>query len=216
MDNLQKYNSFIFDCDGVILNSNKIKSNAFFEVASKFGKEHADKLLTFHLENGGISRYKKFGYFLEEILENKVTEYTVDSLCKEFSDIVLRDLLASEVNDEIFYLKEVYKNNQWLVVSGGDQAELRLVFKNKNIDILFEGGIYGSPMKKTSIFIDLFNRKKIKNPCIYFGDSKYDYESSNQCGIDFCFVSNWTEVKDWNFFCKKNKIDYINNFSSLI
>tara|TARA_B100000795_G_C22806749_1_gene445501 strand:+ start:6659 stop:7309 length:651 start_codon:yes stop_codon:yes gene_type:complete len=215
MDNLQKYNSFIFDCDGVILNSNQIKTNAFFEVAKKFGSKHADKLVNFHIENGGISRYKKFMFFLENILENKEAEYTVEALCKEFSTIIIKDLINSEVNQEIFQLKEIYNNNPWLVVSGGDQAELRTVFKSKKIDSLFEGGIYGSPIKKTSIFMNLLHQGIIKNPSIYFGDSKYDYESSKQCGIDFCFVSNWTEVKDWNVFCEKNKIDHINNFLTL-
>ena len=55
----KRYHSLIFDCDGVILNSNQIKSDAFYNVAKQFGDIAAKKLLKFHLENGGISRYKK-------------------------------------------------------------------------------------------------------------------------------------------------------------
>jgi len=31
MINIDKYDFFIFDCDGIILDSNKLKSNAFTE-----------------------------------------------------------------------------------------------------------------------------------------------------------------------------------------
>ena len=71
MNKLDSYKSFIFDCDGVILNSNKIKSNAFYEVASKYGKKEAKKLVNYHINNGGISRYKKFEYFSNNILLDK-------------------------------------------------------------------------------------------------------------------------------------------------
>ena len=38
MINLRKYNSLIFDCDGVILNSNNLKTKAFIKILSKFDK----------------------------------------------------------------------------------------------------------------------------------------------------------------------------------
>ena len=64
------YKTIIFDCDGVILNSNKIKTESFYKVAKKFGEKEAIKLVKFHLSNGGISRYEKFKFFLEIIKEN--------------------------------------------------------------------------------------------------------------------------------------------------
>lgn len=214
MNELDSYNFFIFDCDGVILNSNKIKTNAFYEVASKYGKKQASELVNYHIKNGGVSRYKKFEYFKKNILSNDDTEICINRLCKEFSDIILRDLNESEINTEIFKLRELYPDIPWSVVSGGDQDELRMVFKNKKIDKLFNKGIYGSPMDKVSIFKSLCDAENM--PAIYFGDSKYDFISSNQCNIDFCFVSKWTEVKNWKSFCNKNNIDFINNFSALI
>ncbi len=214
MNKLDSYKSFIFDCDGVILNSNKIKSNAFYEVASKYGKKEAKKLVNYHINKGGISRYKKFEYFSNNILLDKTIKQSINELCKDFSDVVLRDLNNSQVNTEIFKLKDSYPKIPWSIVSGGDQEELRSVFKNKEIDKLFDGGIYGSPMDKVTIFKNLCNEKNM--PAIYFGDSKYDFLSSTQCNIDFCFVSMWTEVKNWRSFCYQNNINYINNFSTLI
>ena len=55
--NEKLFTSF-FDCDGVILNSNKVKTNAFYKIALEYGDESAKKLVNYHIKNGGISRYK--------------------------------------------------------------------------------------------------------------------------------------------------------------
>ena len=39
MIEISKYKSLIFDCDGVILNSNKIKTDAFRKVLKNFNQE---------------------------------------------------------------------------------------------------------------------------------------------------------------------------------
>ena len=40
-----KYNSFIFDCDGVILNSNEIKTNTFRKILRGYNKEAVDDFI---------------------------------------------------------------------------------------------------------------------------------------------------------------------------
>ena len=55
--NLSSYKTIIFDCDGVILNSNKIKTEAFYNVTATYGIEAANELVSYHKLNGGISRY---------------------------------------------------------------------------------------------------------------------------------------------------------------
>ena len=39
--NFQDYKTIVFDCDGVILNSNKLKTDAFRIVAKNYGDEEA-------------------------------------------------------------------------------------------------------------------------------------------------------------------------------
>ena len=52
----------IFDFDGVILNSHKVKTSAFYYIFKEFGKRKALKAQKYHLKNVGISRIKKFKY----------------------------------------------------------------------------------------------------------------------------------------------------------
>jgi beta-phosphoglucomutase-like phosphatase (HAD superfamily) len=47
-----RYKTWIFDCDGVLLDSNRIKTQAIFEAAKPHGEEAAMKLVEYHKEKG--------------------------------------------------------------------------------------------------------------------------------------------------------------------
>lgn len=53
---LQSDTTLVFDCDGVVLNSNRIKTEAFRVVAAPYGDAAAGALVQYHLAHGGISR----------------------------------------------------------------------------------------------------------------------------------------------------------------
>ena len=78
---LAQYQTLVFDCDGVILNSNKIKTQAFYKVAKVYGYEPAQKLKDYHVQNGGISRYQKFEYLLTNILQKTLKKKSLMSFC---------------------------------------------------------------------------------------------------------------------------------------
>ena len=65
---INSYKSIVFDCDGVILNSNSIKTQAFYDTTAFLGVDVANELKNYHLANGGVSRYYKFDYLLNSIL----------------------------------------------------------------------------------------------------------------------------------------------------
>ena len=63
---LSSYKTIIFDCDGVILNSNKVKTQAFFDLAKPWGIQAQNMLTDHHVNNGGISRHKKIAHLLSK------------------------------------------------------------------------------------------------------------------------------------------------------
>ena len=65
---LHRYLTLIFDCDGVVLDSNRVKTEAFRAAAMPWGRAAAEALVANHVANGGVSRYEKFASFLEHIL----------------------------------------------------------------------------------------------------------------------------------------------------
>ena len=131
---ISKYNSFVFDCDGVLLNSNSIKTKAFSSIFKPYGTDVANQMVNYHINNGGISRYKKIKYFIENYIENKDDKYRENveiKLLNEFSKIVRNKLLMTKVCDNLNLLKTSSKNTKWFIVSGGDQNELHYTFKKK-------------------------------------------------------------------------------------
>ena len=71
--NFKKIN-VIFDFDGVIINSHKVKTLAFYNIFKTYGKNYGLRAQRFHLNNTGKSRYFKFEFILKNILKLKVTK----------------------------------------------------------------------------------------------------------------------------------------------
>ncbi len=219
MKNLKSYKNLIFDCDGIILNSNKIKTEAFKEVVYHYGKEAAEELVKFHVMNGGISRYEKFNYFFETISSNHNLDKNsidVEKLIKNYGLKVQKKIEECEISIQIMQYRK-YSDGVWFVVSGSDQNELIKIFKKKQLHNSFNGGIYGSPRSKDEIFKNIFKDKMDEiSKSIYIGDSKYDYLSAKKIGMDFVFLSKWSEFKDIENYAKDNNIFCFIEFKDII
>ena len=220
MVNIKKYKTIVFDCDGIILDSNKIKTEGFENCVKVFGDKAVKEIKNFHIKNGGISRVEKFKYFISNIfpeLESRYKKITpdIDKLLETYSNYVFDKLLNCEINKNLKRFKNLSDDSKWMVVSGGSQKEIRKIFMKRNIDKLFELGIFGNPEDKKTILKRELGKKYIKEPIVYIGDSKYDYESAQSQNIDFIFLSKWTEVNKWQIWCIENNIEHYNDFDSL-
>ena len=213
---LKQYKTLIFDCDGVILNSNKIKTQAFYDVAKIYGHEPAQALKDYHILNGGISRYEKFEYLLTDILNRSVVAKELEHLLLNFSKEVKKSLLTCEIATNIKELREKTKHAKWLIVSGGDQSELREIFYQRGIDDYFNVGIFGSPDDKVHIIRIAAINKQENYPILFLGDSYYDYLVSKKYQMDFVFISHWTAAPNWKDFVKEKKINSVGRLEDLI
>lgn len=215
MINISKYRTILFDCDGVILNSNSIKTESFFEVARPHSYEAALTLKNYHINHGGISRNIKFKYFVEALLGISESEELVAELVHEFSNNVTQKLLNCEMSSALPALKKLTPSASWAVVSGGNESELRKIFATRNIDHFFELGIYGSPAPKDEIITHLNAEFGLDQPVLFIGDSEYDYKIASEMGMDFLFISEWTEFQDWRVLCSDKSIPNVRSLALL-
>tara|TARA_R110002167_G_scaffold5074_8_gene23819 strand:+ start:287 stop:958 length:672 start_codon:yes stop_codon:yes gene_type:complete len=212
------YATLVFDCDGVVLNSNKVKTDAFYQAALAYGKPAAQALVEHHIANGGVSRYKKFAYFLEQIVPLTAPDTsgpTLNELLVEYADAVRYGLLTCDVAEGLIELRKRTAHARWLIVSGGDQAELRDIFTQRGLIELFDGEVFGSPDTKDEILARELENGNIQPPMIFLGDSKYDHQAASAAGIDFVFLSGWSEVEDAEVWCKNNQITHLDKISNL-
>lgn len=211
-------NTIIFDCDGVVLNSNRIKTEAFYKSTLSFGEPAAQTMLDYHLANGGVSRYAKFAHFQDNIVPSVAPEAKpkrLEQLLADYSVAVKQGLLKCEMADGLSQLREQTQAARWMIVSGGDQAELREVFADRRIADWFDGGIFGSPDAKPEILSREIANGNIQHPAIFLGDSQYDYQCAKAAGVGFVFIYGWTEVADWQRFVADEGIVSVARVSDL-
>lgn len=212
------YTTLVFDCDGVVLNSNKVKTDAFYQAALPYGEAAAQALVEYHVAHGGVSRYKKFAHFLEHIVPVAAAEQPgpdLEALLQRYAAEVHDGLLNCEVAPGLEALREQTPNARWLIVSGGDQAELRDVFAQRGIAKWFDGGIFGSPDTKDDILARERHNGNIRQPALFLGDSKYDHQAASAARLDFVFLSDWSEVADWQAWCAGQHITIRQNMNEL-
>ena len=217
MKNINQYSTLVFDCDGVILNSNFQKIEAYRNAAIIFGAEthEAEALVKYHIELTGISRNIKFHYFLETIMGRKATEDDMNFLIKSLNNEVISLLKNCEITSGLEELKKQTQGKTWMIASGGDQEELRFLFSDKKIDHLFDGGIFGSPKSKHEI-IESHISGDTFHPALFLGDSLYDIETAKKYNLDFIFVSDWTDMENWESICKSYNVESIKTVSDLV
>jgi phosphoglycolate phosphatase-like HAD superfamily hydrolase len=214
--NLQNYQTLVFDCDGVVLNSNKVKTQAFYNAALPYGEPAARLLVDYHLAHGGISRYKKFELFLEAMVPKSHAGPSLEDLLHAYATEVRLGLLTCEVAPGLDRLREQTRHAKWLIVSGGDQLELRNVFIDRGLVDLFDGGIFGSPDTKDTVLERECDRQNIVTPGLFLGDSRYDHVAASRIGLDFIFLSQWSEFSDWQSYCSEHALPALGSVSDLL
>ena len=217
--NLNNYKTFIFDCDGVILDSNPLKTKAFEEVASLYGApDQVRAFIRYHQERNGISRFIKFRYFFENILgRTPPSDYQKDyeSCLELFHEKVLEKLKIFPVTPGFFdFMESLPPSSRKIIISGTAEVELQEVFKLNHQDHLFNA-IYGSPRKKTEILTEEKNQGLLKEPALFIGDSSIDYEAAAAFKIDFVFLSQFTEFFEWKDYFKSKDVFIFKGFTDL-
>ena len=91
-ENQKKYKNFLFDCDGVILDSNQIKSEGFRIALSNEDTKLVDQFLDYHKDNQGIDRYNKIKFFLSEIKKVEYCDKDFNFIIKKYSNYCLKEL----------------------------------------------------------------------------------------------------------------------------
>jgi len=206
---LSKYRIIFWDFDGVIKESVEVKTNAFRELFRSFGEEVMDKVTIHHINNGGMSRFKKIPVYLS-YAGIEPTENIIDEFCNNFAMLVENAVVNSDwVAGVQKVLNDGKKQNQHFVLATATpQEEIERILSRLNIITLFSN-IFGSPMTKShaiNICLKLYNVKAEES--IMIGDSIADFEASQTTGAAFLLrrtPENLISMKDF-------RGNFINNF----
>lgn len=185
-----RYKNIIYDFDGVIVDSVDIKTDAFVLLYKKYGKKITDKVKRYHLNNNGISRFKKFKYFEKTLLNNKITKQKISELSYEFSELVLELVIKSKyIPGSLNFIKQNINKNQF-ICTGTPQNEIDIILNKRKINMYFNG-IFGSPRNKVDLINNIIKDFKINiSESIFIGDAESDYDAAKTFDMDFIGITN--------------------------
>jgi len=204
--------SIIFDFDGVIVNSTKIKDQAFKKIVEIYPKQNQLKFINFHKKNLGISRVLKFKYLYKTILKKSFSKKDIDKLSDKFQKIVYKKIIKLKVSNGLKkFIKYNSKKYDLYISSGTPENELKKIMSIKKIDKNFKN-IYGSPSTKSQHIKKIIKNDNIKNDNIIFvGDGLSDYKAARVNKIKFIQVG-----KNFKMKSIKYKITYGCNINKII
>lgn len=185
IDQILQYKCIFFDFDGVVLESGDIKTDAFVELYQGLGIDH--QVRGHHLNNQGISRFEKFKWISENLLNEVYTEAAGKALGEKFSGLVRKKVSeAPFVEGYLPMIQTISKNGIYCVVaSGTPETELKSIIEERSLGRYFQE-IHGSPKKKEGIVNQVLkNRDFAPEECLFFGDASTDYEAAKHTGVDF-------------------------------
>jgi phosphoglycolate phosphatase-like HAD superfamily hydrolase len=169
------YRTWLFDCDGVLLDSNGVKTDAFHAIARSYGADAARRLVAHHQRHGGVSRFDKVRYLFDHILHRPPRTGEAKRLIEQFGREVTRQLGTVAVEPDAARLLSMIAagGGSSHVVSGGYEPEVRAVLDQRELAHRFVG-IHGSPRSKADIVCGLMAAGAITAPAVFVGDSSLD------------------------------------------
>jgi phosphoglycolate phosphatase len=175
----------ILDFDGVIIESNDLKTLAFQHVFSRF-PAHADAMMAYHESHVSQTRFLKFDHLLS-LLGRSGDETLKSEISKMFSDFIFDKMMTAPlVQGAERLLGSVTKKVPVYLASVTPVEELNEILKNRRLLHWFRG-VYGCPpWTKPRAIKDIVEREHIDaRLALLIGDSAGDQRAAEETGVAF-------------------------------
>lgn len=191
---MTEYKILFWDFDGVIKDSLDVKTRAFTELFTEFGKAFEEKVRDHHLAHGGMSRFQKIPLYAKwagvELTDVQIQEYSA-----QFSKLAFQGVLdAPWVPGAEDYLRRNPYRQTFILVSATPEDELGRVVSSLGLNNIFEE-IHGSPCSKNDAISSTLQRLSvIPDECLMIGDARADMDAALANNIDFLLRRHETNV----------------------
>lgn len=147
--------AIIFDCDGVVLESADLKSQAFRQIGRPFGPQIQQRFYEYHLSHTGVSRYEKFAWLYQNELGRPITPEESAQLGGLFAEYCAEAVRRAPFVPG-FEAVLSYAHPRWplFVASGTPQEELSLTLAERGLSAKFKA-ILGTPPAKSLLLAQI-------------------------------------------------------------
>ena len=192
--------NIIFDYDGTIADSVNIKTEAFAELYRNYGKEIESKVVEYHLNNGGVSRFDKFKYYHKEFLNIDLDESKIQELAQKFSKLVIDKVVnAPYIPGAYEFISNNYKKYEMFISTATPTDEIKEILGRKYLTQYFKD-IYGSPESKVAHVNRIISKYNyLQNETVFIGDSGSDKNAAVYNEISFIAISHTNKFQNERF-----------------
>lgn len=178
--------AIFFDFDGVLVDSNHLKNEAFRTLFKEYDDDVVEAVLAYHRQHGGVSRVEKIRYAFKNILRLPLPEVTLQQWATAYSNLVVEQVVqAPQIAGAHAFLCEVVDAVPLFVISGTPQNELRDIIRRRDMAHFFTA-ICGSPDTKYTHIRQLQTAYKLESSrCVFIGDAFTDYDAAVTNGLHF-------------------------------
>lgn len=186
MNKKPKLQAIFFDFDGVIVDSNATKTEAFRSLFENYDHNLVAEIVAYHRRHGGISRVEKIRYAHQHIIKNQLSDEELKDWAAAYADLVMEKVIAIEWIDGA---KEFLDNKQdslpIFVISGTPEDELQNIIERRKMSGYFQK-VLGSPIKKPDHVRNILSEYRF-NPecCVFVGDALTDLHAAQETGLHF-------------------------------
>ncbi len=176
----------VFDCDGVLLDSVRVKTRAFARLAEPYGEEATRRFVDFHEAHGGVSRYEKFAWFFSTILKRDISQEESKTWGDRFAAICAEELRQCKlIPGATEVLTRWHGVLPLFVCSGAPGKEQAAILESHGLASYFDG-IYGAPPAKTELLASILAKRGIAPAsALMVGDATTDRDAAFACGTQF-------------------------------
>ncbi|MFZ2406190.1 MAG: HAD hydrolase-like protein [Methylobacter sp.] len=175
----------ILDFDGVVIESNDIKTHAFQQVFARF-PEHTKTMMAFHREHVSLSRYAKFDHLLGLLGRNEDAALKAE-IATDFSLLVVEKMKSVPmVPGAEDFLRNVTPMLPVYLASVTPAEELSMILGQRGLMQWFRD-IYGCPPWTKQLAIQDILMRETVNPedVLLIGDSAGDQQAAHITGVNF-------------------------------
>lgn len=175
----------ILDFDGVVVESNAVKTDAFQQVFARF-PEYTNAMMAFHHDHVSLNRFDKFKQLLT-LMGRTDDSALMDDIAGDFSRKVLNGMMTVLLvpGAEAFFQMVTPRLPVYLA-SVTPEEELSLILRQRRLAHWFRN-VYGCPpWTKPKAIQDVLARERIKPAdALLIGDAAGDQKAAQLTGVNF-------------------------------
>ncbi len=185
------------DFDGVVIDSNGIKDDAFAKIFSEY-PQHVDEMMKCHLEHNAVPRSEKFRFVGEKILKfagAALEKFVVDKT-RQFQILTDKALIeCPECVGATEFLNYFKSASSLVLISATPTADLNRIVSARNLDKFFSE-VFGAPIVKSEIMKKVMSARSLEpKESLFIGDSPEDLIAAKAAGVPFVGVVGRTNFK---------------------